>query len=180
MDGGDFVRMTLSSQRAIIEQICLKLSPGEPLFLIGSSMGGYLAALTASAREVRAMVLLAPAVDFAQRWRERLGPARVAAWRERGVEETFHYAQQRQAQIGYGLLEDADRHAPWPRVACPTLVFHGVQDDVVPQDRVERWVAQTPSATLELLETGHEMTDQLEHLWARSWAFFAPFIEAGR
>jgi hypothetical protein len=177
LDRGDFEHLTLSSQRAIIDPIYQQCPAGEPVVIIGSSMGGYLAALTATRTPVAALVLLAPAVDFAARWRERLGPEKVAAWKASGYEETFHYGQQRNARISYALLEDAAQHEPWPRVSAPTLVLHGIKDDIVPQERVERWVRMNPSARLQLLDTDHEMSDSLETIWRESRAFLAQINE---
>src|ERR1700734_332724 len=65
LDAGDFEHLTISGQLTIIEA----LLAGQPCRLIGSSMGGYLAALYAARHaEVSRVVLLAPAFGFAQRW----------------------------------------------------------------------------------------------------------------
>ncbi len=67
---GDFARLTISGQLGVIERV----SRGEPVSLIGSSMGGYLAALYAARHpEVEKLVLLAPAFSFLTRWPETLG-----------------------------------------------------------------------------------------------------------
>jgi pimeloyl-ACP methyl ester carboxylesterase len=75
---GDFENLTISGQLAVIERV----AQGEAISLIGSSMGGYLAALYASRHpEVNRLVLLAPAFHFPQRWPEELGQERAADWR---------------------------------------------------------------------------------------------------
>jgi len=69
LDEGRFEELTISSQLAVIER-----AVGEqPAILIGSSLGGYLAALYASRHPSRVskLVLLAPAFQFPRRWRER-------------------------------------------------------------------------------------------------------------
>src|SRR4051794_14055045 len=69
---GDFERLTIGGQLRVIES----LAQGEPVSLMGSSMGGYLAALYAARHpEVGRIVLLAPAFGFARRWPLRLGDA---------------------------------------------------------------------------------------------------------
>src|SRR6202030_3969199 len=61
----DFEHLAITAQLRVIEEA----AAGEPVSLIGSSMGGYLAALYASRhREVSRVVLLAPAFAFARRW----------------------------------------------------------------------------------------------------------------
>ncbi len=171
LDEGDFEHLTIGRQRALVERL-LKDRPG-PHVLIGSSMGGYLAALHAERHPVAALVLMAPAVDFARRWEERLGPAQLEAWRAKGSIEVDHYALGRPARIGYGLVEDAKLHSPWPRVDCPALVLHGRRDDVVPLPRVERWVAMTPTAQLRLYDSGHELTDCMDALTRAAFEFLA-------
>jgi uncharacterized protein len=83
----DFEHLTITGQLRVIEDG----AAGEPVSLIGSSMGGYLAALYASRhREVSRVVLLAPAFAFAQRW--SLAPE-AKAWRETGFLEVYHYGE---------------------------------------------------------------------------------------
>src|ERR1700761_5244732 len=62
---GDFEHLTVTRQLQILE----RLLDGTPAALIGSSLGGYLAALYASTHpEILRLVLLAPAFDFRQLW----------------------------------------------------------------------------------------------------------------
>lgn len=171
LDEGDFAGLTISRQLALIERL-LRDAP-RPHLLIGSSMGGYLAALHAERHGVDAMVLMAPAVDFASRWEERLGASQLRTWREQGSLEVQHHALGRPASIGYALVEDASVHSPWPRVDCPVLVLHGRRDEVVPQPRVERWVELNPTARLVLFDSGHELTDCMPALTQETFTFLA-------
>ena len=60
---GDFEHLTISGQLRVIE----RAAAGDPVALMGSSLGGYLAALYAARHpEVSRVVLLAPAFGFAQ------------------------------------------------------------------------------------------------------------------
>ena len=69
LEGGDFENLTISSQMTIANN-CMQKGP---FCLIGSSMGGYLAALLAQVREdVAAIYLMAPGFDFLRRWLEKL------------------------------------------------------------------------------------------------------------
>jgi pimeloyl-ACP methyl ester carboxylesterase len=141
--------------------------------LIGSSMGGYLAALFAAGDpRVEALVLMAPAFDLPARWRARYGDAKLAEWRQRGALPTFHYAHGVEQPIGYGLYADMARHDPRPRVSVPALVFMGRRDDVVDPASVEAWAEANPSARLVWLDSGHELTDQLDTIWSQSADFF--------
>ena len=169
---GDFEHLTLTGQLAVVEHT----AAGRAAALIGSSMGGYLAALYAARHpEVPCLVLLAPAFDFARRWAEYLGPQQVEAWRAAGSMEVFHYGLNRPCALGYALLEDAQRYQPFPDFTQPALIFHGAQDDVVPPAFSREFAAFHPNAQLEILDSGHELLNVLEHLGGRSLEFLARF-----
>lgn len=162
LDEGDFEHLTLSRQLRVIERT-LGDAPG-PHVLIGSSMGGYLSALHASRHPVAALVLMAPAVDFAARWRSGVSEAAYAHWERTGVTLVDHHATGTKRALRFDLARDAGAHAPWPVVDAPTLVFQGTRDTVVPLPAVRSWVDRTPSATLVTLDTDHamaEVTDQM-------------------
>src|SRR5674476_259336 len=126
---GDFEHLTISGQLRVIETA----AAGEPVALMGSSMGGYLAAIYAARHpEVSRVVLLAPAFGFARRWAERIGAAAVDTWRTTGAVEVFHYAENRQRRLSYALLDDGLGYEDYPDFGQPALIFHGAQDDVVP------------------------------------------------
>src|SRR3989442_12997078 len=84
----DFTHVTITGMLAIVEAI---LARG-PAVLLGSSLGGYLAALAAARwpEHVRGLVLFAPAFGFAARWEARIGPAALAPWRGGGTPPVPH------------------------------------------------------------------------------------------
>ncbi len=156
---GDFEHLTITGQLQALHEA----AAGEPVALMGSSMGGYVAALYAARHaEVTRLVLLAPAFGFARRWPERLGSEAVENWRRTGWMDVFHYADGRNRAISYALLEDGVQYEEYPDFAQPALIFHGAQDDVVPAELSRRFVARHPNATLEIVDSGHEMLDALD------------------
>jgi hypothetical protein len=161
LDSGDFEHLTISSQLEIIRQTLAN----EPARLIGSSMGGYLASLYAASHpEVEKLLLLAPAFDFAARWRDKLPPGNDL--------EVFHYADQRMRTVHYGLIEDALRYPAYPDFQQPALIFHGVDDDVVPIDLSRSFARTHPNAPLVELASDHELLNVLDRIAAES----APFL----
>ncbi len=97
---GRFEALTISGQLRVIE----RAAGHEPVMLIGSSLGGYLAALYAALHpEVRKLVLLAPAFQFYQLWTDALGPERLDLWRKTGTLPILHYGEGREMPIGYQL-----------------------------------------------------------------------------
>ncbi len=167
LDGGDFASLTITRQLAIVERAVA----GRPAALIGSSMGGYLAALYAARHaEVERVVLMAPAFDFAARWRERLGDAAMADWKNNGFLAVDHYGTGRVERVGYALYEEALGYEAYPQLAQPALVFHGLRDEVVPASLSEEFQRRT-GARLTLVDSGHELTDVVESIWRETAAF---------
>jgi pimeloyl-ACP methyl ester carboxylesterase len=168
LDQGDFEHLTITGQLTLITT----LLRGEPAVLIGSSMGGYLAALYASQHsEIDRMMLLAPAFGFGARWSETFGADKVAEWRTRGQAEVYHYATRDMRRLSVDLLNDSQRHPGYPPCGQPTLIFHGVQDNVVPLAASERWVNENPQANLVRVQSGHELLDVLEIIWEKAESF---------
>jgi uncharacterized protein len=157
----DFEHLTISGQLEIIA----RAAAGEPVTLIGSSMGGYLAALYAARHpEVLRIVLMAPAFGFARRWPERLGATAVEEWKRTGALEVFHYGEGRMRRVGYELLQDGARYEDYPDVKQPCLIFHGVHDDVVPAQFSREFAAERGNVRLELMDSGHDLLNVLDEM----------------
>ena len=111
-----------------------KLAKGEPLVLMGSSLGGYLAALYAERhpKAVDRLVLLAPAFEFLQRWRARLSAQEIEQWKREGSIPIYHYGSQTEQRLGYRFLEDAAQYEAVPDFQQRALILHGTEDTVVP------------------------------------------------
>ena len=166
---GNFEDLTLSGQLRVIETTA---GGGEDVRLIGSSMGGYLAALYAARHaEVSRLALLAPAFGFARRWPLTLGEENIAEWRRTGWLPIYHYGDKAQSRVGYGLLDDAGQYEDYPDVSQPALVFHGRLDDVVPFEYSEEFAARHSQVTLRIMDSGHELVDVLEDMWAEMRTF---------
>jgi uncharacterized protein len=165
---GNFEKLTIHGQLNVIDRAV----GGAPAVLVGSSLGGYLAALYAARHaNVEALILLAPAFGFAEIWPAELGPERMAKWRETGQLPVFHYAELRSLPLHFEFLEDARRHEPFPSAAQPALVIHGTRDSVVPLAQSELWVRNHPAARLLPLPSDHELGDVLDIIWNESHSF---------
>jgi len=168
LDGGDFERLTLTGQLEILS----RTAASRPVTLIGSSMGGYLAALYAARHpEVASLVLMAPAFCFARRWPKIVGEEAMSQWRETGRMPVFHYGEGRERSLSYDLIKDASVYEDYPTVLQPTLILHGIHDDVVPASFSEAFLRLQPAARLVILESGHELTDVTDRLWEETANF---------
>jgi pimeloyl-ACP methyl ester carboxylesterase len=165
----DFEHLTITGQLEVIG----RAAGGEPVTLIGSSMGGYLAALYAARHlEVRRIALMAPAFGFARRWPERLGAAAVEEWKRTGALEVFHFGAGRTREVGYDLLRDGAAYEDYPEVTQPCLIFHGIHDDVVPAQYSKDFAAGRANVRLELMDSGHDLLNVLDEMADGVEAFF--------
>jgi uncharacterized protein len=159
---GNFEGLTISGQLRVIE----KAAAGADAWLIGSSMGGYLAALYAARNaNVKRLTLFAPAFSFARRWQTMLGAEKIAEWRRTGRLPMYHYGDKVERSVGYALLEDAEQYEDFPDVMQPTTIFHGRGDDVVPVELSERFAALHPQTDLRIMDSDHELLTVLDQMW---------------
>ncbi len=168
LDQGDFRNLTLTRQLALVET----LLPAQGALVIGSSLGGYLAALLASRHpEIASLVLMAPAFNLYERWRSQMTAQQLAEWEKNGEVPVFHYGASREMPIGYQFLADARQYAPFPSFSQPTLLFHGLRDNVVPIDFSVGYQEAHPNVRLFRMEAGHELTEVLDLMWQETEEF---------
>ena len=172
LDRGDFSSLTITGQLEVVQQAVAN----RPAVLMGSSLGGYIAGLYAARHpEIERLVLMAPAFQFASRWRERYSQQELALWQATGSYPIFHYGQQREVPLSYRFVEDAQQYEDEPEFGQPALVFHGKRDPVVPVTVSEIYAARRPNITLRVLDSGHELTDVVEEMWAQTAGFLDQF-----
>ena len=153
--------------------------PGERAVLWGSSLGGLVASRVAELDErVQALVLLAPAFRFAERWASR---PEFESWREQGWIDAYDHVGKRPARIDFTFASEAlELYAAgggWPDVRVPTLIVHGVLDDVVAVDGSRQWAAGKPQVRLVEVDDGHDLIRSLGRITEESERFLARFLE---
>ncbi len=165
---GNFSHLTISGQLRIVDAL---LKDGRAI-LMGSSLGGYLAALSAASHpEVEKVILLAPAFGFYDLWREEMGEEKLRAWRENGAIPVFHYGQGEDMPLAFDLMEDAAGYEGFPDFGQAGLIFHGVDDSVVPIAQSRHYAAARPNIHLLEFRSGHELTDVLDDMWLAAREF---------
>lgn len=167
---GDFTNMTMPGQRDRALATCP--SDGS-VVLIGSSLGGYLAAWIAAEHRLpnlAGLVLIAPAFGFTTRWAERVGAAEVAAWRATGSRQFFHFGEQRERPLNLAFLSSCEElpEAPGaPQVPC--AIIHGRSDDSVDYRASLRFASAHPGVELHLVEGDHRLNAP-RHAELIAWA----------
>ena len=174
LDGGDFEKLTITGQLEVVGRAVerARSEPGE-VTLMGSSLGGYLAALYAGQHptQVGKLILLAPAFHFLERWRKRLRPEEFDAWQRQGWAPIYHFGAKREMRLGRQFLEDGATYPAEPEFPQPALILHGRSDPVVPYEVSSQYALAHPRARLVPLDSGHELTDVLDALWAATAEF---------
>jgi hypothetical protein len=169
----DFSTLTLTRMLDTLEAELAAVDG--PATLIGSSLGGTLAILAASAfpSRVDRLVLLAPAVMFAKPGHHLLPPERIEEWRRRGSLAFFHYAYDAERDLNFALYEDSLHHDAFGAAFDqPTLIFQGLRDASVDARTVEAFANTRPNVTLSLLDDDHQLIASLQRIWEG----VAPFL----
>jgi uncharacterized protein len=163
-----FERSTPLTMLAEVERL---VRESEPSALVGSSLGGYLAAL-ASARGAapERLVLLAPAFRLFDRWRTRLSAEEMERWRREGL-PVLHEPSGRERRLGYAFWEEAGGLPAYPEVQVPTLCLAGRKDEIVPLEDVAAFVERTPLARLVVLDDGHDLLASIDRIFEEARAF---------
>jgi uncharacterized protein len=177
LDQGEFPNLTISGQMLVAGNAVSghreKLAKGEPLVLMGSSLGGYLAALYAerNPKAVDRLVLIAPAFEYLMRWRARLSIQEIEEWKREGSIPMYHYGSKTEQRLGYQFLEDAAQYEAVPDFHQRALILHGTEDTVVPCQVSHDFALEHTRVRLALFKSGHELTDVLEELWRETSGF---------
>jgi pimeloyl-ACP methyl ester carboxylesterase len=149
------------------------------LCFVGSSMGGWAAAWYGLRHPERVMAnaLIAPGFHIlTARW-DKLSAEERENWKRTGV---LHIKNPwLEADLGYGFVEEASlfpQEQLWNEYRTPTLIFHGLEDEIVPAAKslafLER--CQNPHLELRLYKDGdHRLTDRKEEMAEASCEFFA-------
>jgi hypothetical protein len=148
-----------------------------PAVVIGSSLGGYVAALLAAREPVAGLVLLAPAFDFGGRIEAHYPFEDFRAAEARGYFEVFHYGMGAPAKVGYELLVDARRFEPFPDVKVPVLIFHGKRDESVPISLSEEFAKGRANVRLVALDDDHQLLATTERIWKEMSEFAGQWID---
>ncbi len=161
----DFQTLTVTR---MVNQVLELAGTGEPVALIGSSLGAFVAVAAAVRRPaaVSQLVLLAPALDFGATTRD-FGAERLERWKATNALDVFHFGYGRMIPVHYELYADAARHdALHAALSMPVQVFQGRRDTVVDPLVVERWAAARPAIELHLLDDDHQLLHSLDLIWA--------------
>ena len=165
----DFENLTLSRQIKLVQSI-IDDKKGKDFGLIGSSMGGYLASLTAQTRDtVKAIYLMAPGFNFLERWQKKLKKSQV----EGPLIPVFHYRYNKEVFLNTNLFIDAEL---WQSFSLekniPTKIVHGLHDDTVNIQESRDFVSSHPWCHLTELDSDHGLLSSIDWIIEDCIKFF--------
>lgn len=175
---GRFESLSLSRHFRDYRAVRDRLIGDAPHAVIGSSMGGLVAAMAAADDPaIERLVLIAPAFGFRARWEARVGEERIREWSEAGSMEWRD--DWLTARIEFEMLEDArriDETGVIDAIRAPTLLLHGTEDDTVPVEESDRFAARCRAPlAYERIEGGsHRLEQHLDLLEETIVGFLAP------
>jgi hypothetical protein len=142
--------------------------------LVGSSLGGWLAARWAALRpeRVRRLLLLCPAFDIRTRWPGLLPPGAMRSWKEEGS-IWLPDASGRPRPLHYRFYEEACEEPAWPAPACPTCIVHGTRDRLVPVESSRRYCSENPAVELVEVDDDHDLLASKALVVERALAWLA-------
>jgi hypothetical protein len=169
----DFSTVTLSEQLSYLDRTYLQ--DNQEITVIGSSLGGFLAVqLAAQNLLVQKLVLFAPAFGFSQRIAQALGEENIKQWQRSGSREFYHYGLKRNVNLQFQFFVDAQKYSEEKLLrSLPMLIFHGINDDVVPASLSEEFAKRRSQVTLKLLNDDHALGRDLESIWQNTKQFLA-------
>jgi uncharacterized protein len=165
LNQGDFSHLTISRQ--VAQVIDLLPTNGSTVTLIGASLGGLTAAIVAQDYpQVNRLILLAPAFGFTTHWLPTLGAEKLKSWANNRYLPIYHHAQQGSLPLHYNFVIDADRYSIFTSDRIlPTLIIHGIHDDVIPISASRDFAAKHPWVNLVELDSDHALIDASERIW---------------
>lgn len=169
----DFTTLTITRMLDQLEKE-IGTAGSAPVVLLGSSLGGVVAVLTAARLGVRIdrLILFAPALAFPRDAEKVLGVERVGHWRETGMLDVFHYARGATVPLDYAFYEDGLRYDGLTAdVTQPTMIFQGLNDDAVDHRMVQEYARRRPHAELVLLDDDHQLSASLPRMWSAMSTF---------
>ncbi|MCY7323599.1 MAG: alpha/beta fold hydrolase, partial [Phormidesmis sp. CAN_BIN36] len=154
LNQNDFTHLTLTRQ---IQQVCDGFPLGQPIVIIGSSLGGLTAAWVGEhCSQVDRLVLLAPAFEFLTHWLPKLGDKLLHEWQSGTPLMVYHYGAERLLPLSYQFVVDcAGYDLARLRKPIPTLILHGISDQVIPIQVSRDYVCVRPWVELVELDSDH-------------------------
>lgn len=173
LEGGDFQHLTISSQMGIVRQ-ALDRTPETGCALMGSSMGGYLAALAGQLDiRVKGLYLMCPGFNVVRRWSSLMADEISKAEQGEGLIQVFNYRYNKTMDLDLGIFKDAGKweDIPFDR-SVPTRIVHGLHDGTVDIGESRKYSQTRPWVHLKEVDSDHGLLSHLDWILGDCLDFF--------
>ena len=175
----DFFNLTLTRQLNFIKREYIEADHDSKTFqqksenilqlttLIGSSFGGLTSAILGQRNlQVNRLVLLAPAFQLQLHLSQLLGEAKMQQWQTNGFLLFPHYGENCELPLSYQFWTDlvGYQDEPFSR-QVPTLILHGIHDEVIPIESSRKFAAKRPWVELQELDSDHGLGNVVADIW---------------
>lgn len=173
LNAPSFERLSQAAMLARVDALFAE-APGKPLALVGSSLGGWVAARYAELHPERVsrLVLLCPGFRLAERWPKVVGEEWFEVWERQGT-LALPDATGKRVPVHFGFIEEARREPGTPDVRCETLIIHGTRDETVPVSLSREYAASRPNVRLVELDDDHALGASIDRIVAEVQRHFA-------
>jgi len=176
-----FEDLTISAALEAIDSVLNELPSGATVGIVGSSLGGYLALLTAGRHtHVRRLLLMAPALGLFRTNFVGLGHVGLKRWMRDGYIEVFHHETQSNRRISSAFVQDAKQYDENRlRLGIPITIVHGTRDDMVDPHLSVLYAKHNSNVVLHLVEDDHSLLTSTTQIWDWLWRDIRPTVGDG-
>jgi pimeloyl-ACP methyl ester carboxylesterase len=146
----------------------LESIPGtSPIAIIGSSLGAFcalqlLARRSNAAIRVSKLVLLAPALAASHN--KQLTEEVIKAWKTAGHISVYHSGSKSNRDVPYSFFEGFNSLGEATPSSAQTMIFHGVNDEIIELKHSKEFTLKAPHAALVELKSDHQLLSHLNEI----------------
>ncbi|WP_269147381.1 MULTISPECIES: YqiA/YcfP family alpha/beta fold hydrolase [Planktothrix] len=95
-----------------------------------------------------------------------VGAEKLNLWKTQGYLSIYHYAEKQNLPLHYDFLEDLAQYPDEQlQRQIPTLILHGINDEVIPIQASQNYLKTRPWVRLIELNSDHGLENVLDVIW---------------
>ena len=106
---------------------------------------------------------MAPAFGLAENFQNVVGKEGLAEWENSGYRPYFHHGLDKEIKLNWDFMISA-RKMSWPEIKHPTVIIHGLSDEIVPIESSRKVAGSSSKAELIEVEDGHRLGNSLHFI----------------
>jgi pimeloyl-ACP methyl ester carboxylesterase len=174
-----FTQLRVSNVMKDIQDLIERKHAKDKVILFGSSFGAMIASWLAFKfpEKVNKLILIAPALYFTANFIANTLGTTPSKWKTNNSVLIDHYRFNRAIPLNYTFYSDLNANPipifPQKNFPIPTIILHGVNDEVVPIKWSENFAKENPNVNLFPFEGDHQLLEYKEEMWTKIKEFLA-------